>query len=46
LNHLFQQAKTGSPSEYGNIEETINAAALKLMGDWVEAHTQAKSLGK
>jgi uncharacterized protein len=42
LNHLFQQAKTGSPSEYGNIEETINPAALKAMGDWVEAHAHAK----
>ena len=42
LNHLFQQAKTGSPSEYGAIEETINPAALKIMGDWVDAHVQAK----
>jgi len=42
LNHLFQHAKTGSPTEYASIEETINPAALKIMGDWIAAHTQAK----
>lgn len=35
LNHLFQESKTGAPSEYGSIEETINPAALKLMADWI-----------
>ena len=35
LNHLFQTAKTGSPSEYGKIEETISPTALKVMGDWI-----------
>ncbi len=35
LNHLFQTAKTGAPMEYGLIEETVNPAALKLIGDWV-----------
>ena len=29
LNHLFQMAKTGSPSEYARIEETFNETALK-----------------
>jgi fermentation-respiration switch protein FrsA (DUF1100 family) len=38
LNHLFQTAKTGAPSEYGEIEETIAPAALVLIGDWVVAH--------
>ena len=28
LNHLFQAATTGAPSEYGKIEETFNPAAL------------------
>ncbi|MGD0629066.1 MAG: alpha/beta hydrolase, partial [Terracidiphilus sp.] len=28
LNHLFQDAKTGSPAEYGQIEETISPVAL------------------
>ncbi len=38
LNHLFQTAKTGSPSEYGVIEETLAPALLKVVGDWVGAH--------
>ena len=28
LNHLFQTAKTGSPSEYSQIEETMSPRAL------------------
>ncbi len=35
LNHLFQAATTGAPSEYAKIEETISPAALKLIGDWI-----------
>jgi pimeloyl-ACP methyl ester carboxylesterase len=35
LNHLFQTATTGSPSEYGKIEETISPVALKYIGDWI-----------
>ncbi len=38
LNHLFQDAKTGSPNEYGDIEETLSPAALTLIGDWIVAH--------
>ena len=38
LNHLFQTAPTGSPSEYGIIEETFAPAALQLIGDWLLAH--------
>jgi pimeloyl-ACP methyl ester carboxylesterase len=38
LNHLFQTAKTGLPSEYGEIEETIAPEVLKKIGDWVLAH--------
>jgi fermentation-respiration switch protein FrsA (DUF1100 family) len=40
LNHLFQTAKTGSPSEYGGIQETLSPVALKTVGDWVTAHTR------
>jgi dienelactone hydrolase len=40
LNHLFQTAKTGAPSEYQSIEETMSPTALKVIGDWVEAHTR------
>jgi pimeloyl-ACP methyl ester carboxylesterase len=35
LNHLFQTAKTGLPTEYGQIEETISPAALNIMSDWI-----------
>jgi fermentation-respiration switch protein FrsA (DUF1100 family) len=35
LNHLFQTAKTGSPLEYAQIEETISPTALDLMTTWV-----------
>ena len=35
LNHLFQTALTGSPSEYAKIEETMAPDVLKFMGDWI-----------
>jgi pimeloyl-ACP methyl ester carboxylesterase len=35
LNHLFQHCKTGLPSEYGEIEETISPEVLKIMADWI-----------
>jgi hypothetical protein len=35
LNHLFQTARTGAPSEYGDIEETLAPAALDLITDWI-----------
>ena len=35
MNHLLQDAKTGAPSEYNDIEETISPAALKLITDWL-----------
>jgi pimeloyl-ACP methyl ester carboxylesterase len=41
LNHLFQTTKTGAPSEYAQIEETIAPTALQTMGDWIVAHTSA-----
>nr|WP_121269331.1 alpha/beta hydrolase [Pedobacter schmidteae] len=37
LNHLFQKAKTGSPTEYGDIEETTNPAVLQKISDWIKA---------
>jgi hypothetical protein len=39
LNHLFQTAKTGSPAEYGKIEETFSPVALKTIGDWIAEQT-------
>lgn len=35
LNHLFQEAKTGSPNEYAEIEQTIAPKALELMSSWI-----------
>jgi fermentation-respiration switch protein FrsA (DUF1100 family) len=39
LNHLFQTCKTGSVSEYGDIEETFSPAALKIVSDWIRKRT-------
>ena len=35
LNHLFQTAKTGSPTEYAQIEETISPVALDKVASWI-----------
>jgi hypothetical protein len=35
LNHLFQQAQTGAPSEYANISETMNPVALEAVSSWI-----------
>ncbi len=35
LNHLFQTSETGSPSNYGKIEETFNEDAMKLVLNWL-----------
>jgi pimeloyl-ACP methyl ester carboxylesterase len=35
LNHLFQTARTGSPMEYGNIEETMSPAVLNAISAWI-----------
>lgn len=35
LNHLFQTATTGAPSEYRQIEETIAPVALDLVSHWI-----------
>lgn len=39
LNHLFQTAQTGSPSEYAGIEETVSPTALKIISDWILKQT-------
>jgi hypothetical protein len=38
LNHLFQTSRTGSPQEYGEIEETFAPSALQAMSDWLRRH--------
>lgn len=35
LNHLFQTAKSGSPTEYSQIEETISPVALEKIANWI-----------
>lgn len=40
LNHLFQTASTGSPMEYGRIEETMAPAALDKVADWVRRQAE------
>jgi fermentation-respiration switch protein FrsA (DUF1100 family) len=39
LNHFFQTSATGSLSEYSTLEETFAPVALKVLGDWLVAHT-------
>lgn len=39
LNHLFQHAESGTPAEYGAIEETISSEVLTTLADWVLKHS-------
>ncbi len=38
LNHLFQTAKTGGPSEYAQITETIAPVVLETIAVWIQKH--------
>jgi pimeloyl-ACP methyl ester carboxylesterase len=40
LNHLFQNARTGSFSEYRTIEETMAPAAMQTISDWILVRTK------
>ncbi len=42
LNHLFQTAKTGSPSEYPEISETIAPVALQKISSWIRSVTNSE----
>jgi pimeloyl-ACP methyl ester carboxylesterase len=42
VNHLFQTCKTGAPSEYASIEETISPAALDAISGWLTTVTAKK----
>ena len=35
VNHLFQDATTGAPAEYGEIQETISPKVLSKVGNWI-----------
>lgn len=39
LNHFFQTATTGAPTEYAQIEETISPVALEKMATWITQTT-------
>jgi hypothetical protein len=39
LNHLFQTAESGSPSEYSTIEETMAPEALETISGWIRRAT-------
>jgi uncharacterized protein len=41
LNHLFQHAYSGSPQEYGAIEETFAPEALQIIGEWLQPRVTA-----
>ena len=36
LNHLFQTAEKGAPSEYGSIEETFSETAMEAIVQWMD----------
>lgn len=38
MNHLLQDAKTGAPSEYNDIEETMSPTARKIITDWLSVN--------
>jgi pimeloyl-ACP methyl ester carboxylesterase len=40
LNHLFQECKTGLPSEYGTIEQTFSPVVLEEMQKWIDAQVK------
>ena len=40
LNHLFQESKTGSPSEYAEIEQTFSPVALAEITKWIKLQTK------
>ena len=42
LNHLFQTAQSGSPTEYAKIAEVIAPAVLNMISDWILERTAKK----
>jgi hypothetical protein len=40
LNHFFQTAGTGAPSEYLTIEETLVPSALDTITNWISDHVK------
>lgn len=46
MNHLLQDARTGSPNEYNDIEETMSPTALRIICDWVSVQTRSRVKSK
>jgi alpha/beta superfamily hydrolase len=40
LNHLFQECKTGLPSEYSEIEQTFSPVAMEEISKWILEQTK------
>ncbi len=40
LNHFFQEAESGAPSEYATIEQTISPVALTAVAEWLRSNAQ------
>lgn len=40
LNHLFQESKTGSPAEYGTIEQTMSPITLQEVLNWIKVQVK------
>ncbi|GHT72399.1 alpha/beta hydrolase [Bacteroidia bacterium] len=40
LNHLFQEAETGLPTEYATIEQTFSPVALNEITEWIKIQTK------
>jgi pimeloyl-ACP methyl ester carboxylesterase len=45
MNHLLQDAKTGAPTEYNDIDETMSPVALKIITDWVRQQASFNRAG-
>ncbi len=41
LNHLFQKCTTGTPSEYAQIEQTLDPSAISVIADWIGEQTRS-----
>ena len=42
LNHLFQPAETGLPSEYAQIDTTMASSALQAVSSWIRERTSVE----
>jgi len=45
MNHLLQDAKTGAPNEYNDIEQTMSPTALETITDWLNKIVQTHRSG-